>query len=578
MPKIIATSGPLKGREMPLTEETLSFGRDDAMDCCLDDEFVSRHHCNIHLKDGSALLCDLESKNGTFVNDEAISSHRLQEGDRLKVGSSTFTYMETEDGSVPVFDNSDHDRRRTLRTLRIDRSEPLYPNTDSIQACILDDICDRIPMAFRAAILLRGRAGDGFVSGMYRRRDKSGSVPFEASGKTCHAVLDGDFPVLSNDGDSVICVSIGVSGTKLGVLYADHPSPNALNEDDLKRLRQIAKTAAAALGHTRYVEWLKGKAQRLEQEIKSTHTLIGDSTRMRQVFDFINKVAPTDAKALILGESGTGKDLVARAIHGDSPRKGGPYVAVNCGAIAETLLESELFGCEKGAFTGAVAQRKGKLESAEGGTLFLDEVGELSLHAQAALLRFLQSHDFYRVGGTRLIKVNVRIIAATNRDLEQAVKEGRFREDLLSRLDVVSITLPRLADRPEDILTLANYFLEKHRRDRKLAGFNLEAQRILLSYHWPRNVRELENAIERACMFAASEHIRPDDLPEALTLCMAAEPGEAGTYRAQMREAQRAIIQRALQAMQGSFEKAAKLLRIDRAYLYRLHDALFGDK
>ncbi|MFO7970454.1 MAG: sigma-54 dependent transcriptional regulator [Desulfobacterales bacterium] len=246
--------------------------------------------------------------------------------------------------------------------------------------------------------------------------------------------------------------------------------------------------------------------------------IIGKSKVMQDLFETIRKVAPTTTTVLIEGESGTGKELVAKSIHFNSLRRDKPFVAVNCSALAETLLESELFGHEKGAFTGAVAMKKGRFELADGGTLFLDEIGELSQNLQVKLLRVLQEKIFERVGGVKPISVDIRIVAATNKNLKEEMEQGRFREDLYYRLNVVHIVLPLLRERQEDILPLAEHIINKYREERKFAdpitGIDQEVERLFYDYSWPGNVRELENVIERAMIMCQSNHIKISDLPK----------------------------------------------------------------
>src|SRR5262249_11616124 len=236
------------------------------------------------------------------------------------------------------------------------------------------------------------------------------------------------------------------------------------------------------------------------------------------VQEFMGRVARADATVLILGESGTGKELAARAIHRASPRSAAPFVAIHCAALAETVLESELFGHEKGAFTGALTQKKGKIEVADGGTIFLDEIGELSPAAQVKLLRALQEREIERVGGTRPIRVDIRVIAATNKNLEKEAAAGRFREDLYYRLSVVSLTMPSLRERRDDITLLANYFAARFgsKLCSRIPGISPEARAIMMRYDWPGNIRELANAIERAVVLGSGELIVPEELPEAL--------------------------------------------------------------
>lgn len=297
--------------------------------------------------------------------------------------------------------------------------------------------------------------------------------------------------------------------------------------------------------------------------------LIGDSPAMRRVRQFIAKVAGSDCAVLLLGESGTGKEMVARAIHRSSRRAKGPFVAINCASLTETLLESELFGHERGAFTGAVALKRGKLELAHSGTLFLDEVGELAPGLQSKLLRVLQLHEFERVGGVQVIRVDLRVAAACNRDLAAAVQRGAFRSDLYYRLNVVSLQLPPLRERKQDILLLAEHFAARFaaRENRKILGFVPEARQLLLAHSWPGNVRELENAVESAVVLGSGEWILPEDLPQAIS-----SPPEAcgSDYAETVREARRKTVQRALEQASGNYAEAARILGIHPNNLHRL--------
>jgi transcriptional regulator with PAS, ATPase and Fis domain len=284
------------------------------------------------------------------------------------------------------------------------------------------------------------------------------------------------------------------------------------------------------------------------------------------------KVAPVDSTVLLQGESGTGKELAARAIHQNSSRAEKPFVAINCAALTETLLETELFGHEKGAFTGAIAQKKGQLEIADGGTVFLDEIGELAPALQVKLLRVLQEREFLHVGGTRPIKVNIRVIAATNRDLSQQVRAGSFREDLFYRLNVVSLTMPPLRARPDDIPLLAEHFAQKYGQQckRRIRGLSAEARALLLAYDWPGNIRELQNAIERAVVLGSSDVILPEDLPDALLEAPAVRDTGLPRYHAAVKDLKKDLIVKAVQQTHGSYTEAAKLLGVHPNYLHRL--------
>ncbi len=302
------------------------------------------------------------------------------------------------------------------------------------------------------------------------------------------------------------------------------------------------------------------------------HEIVGTSSKLRELLELIERVAATSSTVLIEGESGTGKELVARALHTNSPRADRPLVAINCAALTESLLESELFGHEKGAFTGAVARKKGKIEMAEGGTLFLDEISELAPAMQAKLLRALQEREVDPVGGTRSVKVNVRVIAATNRHLCEEVQAGKFRSDLFYRLNVVTLTTPPLRERREDIPLLAANFIakvcEKYRIPVKtLTGKILT---LLMQYDWPGNVRELENAIERAVVLGTTEAIRAEDLPAAVLLApVHAENGDAG-FQGAVKENKKQLVLQALEKADGHYVDAAKILGLHPNSLLRL--------
>jgi two-component system NtrC family response regulator len=300
--------------------------------------------------------------------------------------------------------------------------------------------------------------------------------------------------------------------------------------------------------------------------------MMGNCPKIQEVFTAIRKVATTDVPVLILGESGTGKEMAARAIHKQSARKDGPFEAINCSAIPETLLESELFGHEKGAFTGAHIQRKGRIELSQGGTLFLDEIGELSLLLQVKLLRFLQEHEIEHIGGRGKIPVNTRVISATNTDLKQRMTEGRFREDLYYRLGVVTISMPPLRERQGDILPLAKTFLQRYslENNKKIKGFTQKAFYALETHDWPGNIRELENRIKRAVVMADGLKVTPEDLE------LASPYGKyEGRELKEAREAlERELIQKVLSKYKGNMRQAAAELGISRPTLYELMEKL----
>jgi two-component system response regulator HydG len=301
-------------------------------------------------------------------------------------------------------------------------------------------------------------------------------------------------------------------------------------------------------------------------------TMIGQSPAFRAFLETLHQAAPSTATVLLIGESGTGKELAARSIHDQSPRAKQPFIALNCAALPETILEAELFGVEKGAFTGAVARKEGRFERADGGTLFLDEVGEMSPGAQVKLLRVLQEGELERLGGTQTIKVDVRVVAATNKDLQREIAEGRFREDLYFRLNVVEVRIPSLASRREDVLMLADHFLRRFtaKNNKPLKGFSDAARSLLENYAWPGNVRELEHAIERAVVLCRTEIIEVTDMPESV------RKGPIGSASqivipigTPMEEIERRVIHETLRHTKGDKNLAARLLGIAARTIYR---------
>jgi two-component system NtrC family response regulator len=340
--------------------------------------------------------------------------------------------------------------------------------------------------------------------------------------------------------------------------------PKPVRVDELKLL----------LSRAFHVSRLEREYRELQRRVgaRAYEGMLGASPKMHEVFTAIRKVATTDAPVLVTGENGTGKELAALAIHRLGSRRDGPFIAINCGAIPENLLESELFGHEKGAFTGAHIQRKGRVELAQGGTLFLDEIGDLSSPLQVKLLRFLQEHRMERVGGREQIEVDVRVIAATNRDLKLAMREGRFREDLYYRLGVVVVSLPPLREREGDVPLLATTLLQKFADDvkKKITGFTPQALRAMERYSWPGNVRELENRVKRAVIMAEGAKISPADLD----LGTAPSRYEGVSLKEAREAVEREFVQRALAKHHGNMTRAAAELGVSRPTLYEMTEKL----
>jgi Nif-specific regulatory protein len=631
-----AVAGPLKGSTIPLSEEEISIGREPSNQISLLDAAVSRRHCVISRDVGQFKIQDLNSRNSTFVNGVPVTERTLASGDEIKIGNSLFVFVLPEaekaknistsvefdkaaelekagGGSTIILRKQDarylrdlekinlesvrlENIKTTSRTLgdlnallRISKAVNSVRGLEALEKQLIESIFEVAP-ADRAAILLCEHGMEEWTSvfGWDRRAGPSKAV--QVSRTIVSQVLSDGVAVLSNNVPaedsfsdtasiierrirSVLAVPLEVFDRIMGVIYLDASNPDAhFDENHLQLLTAIGSIAAAALDNARRMESLEQENRRLQDEISLEHNMVGDSPRMRDVYQFIARVAPRDITVLIFGESGTGKELVARAIHRTSGRANKPCVAINCAALAETLLESELFGHEKGAFTGAIAQKKGKLEVAEGGTVFLDEIGELAPLLQAKLLRVLQEREFERVGGTRTIKLDVRLITATNRELEEEVKRGRFREDLFYRLNVVSLRMPALRERREDIPLLASYFAAKFskRSNRPVLGVAPQARTCLINYDWPGNVRELENAIERAVVLGSADMILPEDLPEAVLEKAESAGASMTAFHDSLREAKKQLILNAFEQAQGSYTEAAKLLGLHPNYLHRL--------
>ncbi len=372
---------------------------------------------------------------------------------------------------------------------------------------------------------------------------------------------------------SIACAPLRVNGEVIGVMeLIDREDGGPLSEDDLDQLQAFCDMAAVALYKANIYRDVEEKNKELLEELGAKRAIIGNSAIIKKAIDDCRKVAESKATTLITGESGVGKELFARLIHDLSDRKNRAMVAINCGALPETLLERELFGHEKGAFTGAESTKPGLFESADGGTIFLDEIGETSQAMQVKLLRVLQEGSFFRIGGQHLIEVDVRVIAATNKDLDEQVKEKKFREDLFYRLNVVRIKLPPLRERKEDIPLLANTFLRQITKKLKpgVTGFANESLVAIQSYSWPGNIRQLENAVERAVIMSESARIQPGDLPREVTEIKRGDIQMGLTLKQAQDNFKKIFILQSLAFCGGNKTKTARMLSIQRTYLSRL--------
>ncbi len=612
-PRLTAISGRLKGNVFTFEDLPVVIGRETTATLCVADASVSRRHSQIEREAEHFVIEDLESLNGTFVNDVPVKRRKLQHGDRVRIGDSQFIFLtheadmtsssevHFEEGQVITgstlqfrFNDALYVMARDLSALmKISTTINAIRGLEKLQKTLLDLLFEVVP-AERGVVLLTdtGAEGDepvfGSVFGLDRERGQDASI--KVSSKVTRWVLKHRESILitnqaeaDNFGSSdslvadqpasVMCVPLIMLDRSLGVIYLDTTELDTpFDQDHLQLVSAISAITAVAIENARHFEWLVSENQRLIADFNIEHNLVGESPPIREVLQFISKVAPTDSTVLLSGESGTGKELAARAIHLNSKRADKTFMAVNCAALAESLLESELFGHEKGSFTGALMQKKGRLEIADGGTVFLDEIGELSPALQVKLLRVLQEREFERVGGTRAIKVDIRLITATNKNLEESIANGTFRQDLYYRLNVVNLEMPALRERPEDIPLLANYFAAKYaeRCNRRITGIAANAQARLASYYWPGNVRELENAIERAVVLGATDRILLEDLPESLLESEPAVAAPGTKYHEAVAETKRQIILSAMQQAKGSYTEAAKLLGVHPNYLHRL--------
>jgi Nif-specific regulatory protein len=588
-----------------LTAGHLNVGRDPANHLCLADRAVSRKHFSISGTDAGFHLVDLDSHNGTFVNGIPVRRKLLGHGDTIRVGQCELVFLITEDellvSRMVQFNDTEPppdggttvstqlplpwalgtDVGRMARDLnalfKIANTINSIREVESLQRRLLQLVCEVVP-ADAGAILITGSVEEepsfsaswdrksGEAAQLNIRRDLVKRVLWERV-----VVLSNPSPE-SKETESILCVPLIAVERTIGVLYlVASGDAGTFEEDHVHFVGSAAHIAAVTLENVLALEALRNENRRLRAELDLDGAIVGESRAMRQVQEFIGKVAHSDSTVLIRGESGTGKELVAYAIHRNSDRADQPFVAINCAAIPEALLESELFGHEKGAFTGAIGTKKGKLEVAEKGTVFLDEIGELPPPMQAKLLRVLQQREFERVGGTRTLKFDARVIAATNRNLEDAIKSGHFRQDLYYRLNVVSTVIPPLRERPDDIPLLAMYFAAKYaeRCKRSLKGISSEARSLLMNYSWPGNVRELENAIEHAIVLGLNEEIVVEDLPEAL-LETRSEQRDSVKYNDRLNQLKKQMIVSTLSQTKGNYTDAAKLLGLHPNYLHRL--------
>ncbi len=518
-------------RDLLLKKPLISIGRKEGNDIQLDDALVAPIHANLLKRGAGYALTVVDARNEVYLNGKLVKTGEAKPGDRLLIGRFELTLVEGEPEAAapPVEAAAQPDAMARL----IEFSATLMREEDP----------ERLFKKLLEAVVDLTRAEKGFVIILRdgeRQLAASHNVGKETldisrvSDTIIDQVISDRRAVIVSDAlsdrrygraqsvvdlklSSVMCVPLLFRNDLIGVLYLGNDAITGLfTERDLSQLQVWASQASLAVHAALLLSELKSSNRNLREQLRRSGqgSIVGSSRPMKNVFRMIKKVAPTDLSVLVLGETGTGKELVARELHQQGDRRTKPFVSINCGAIPENLLESELFGHKKGSFTGAVADKIGKFEAANGGTLFLDEIGEMPMNLQVKLLRVLQERVIERVGELHLRAVDIRVVSATNKDLEEEIREGRFREDLFYRLNEVSLQLPPLRERGEDIHELARFFLTRFAEQygSRARGFTNEAVVGMLNYYWPGNVRQLENRVKKAVIMSDRALINEEDL------------------------------------------------------------------
>jgi two-component system response regulator HydG len=567
--ELIVVNGPLAGTRYALSNTEIVIGRAPNSTVVLNEPEVGWRHCQISRQGERFVLMDLRTSLGSYVNGMRSAERWLEDRDQIGVGKTILMFRSHERSGEPAA-RSEAEVKPVLLVacslvflFRAMAASVDEAQTKLLRTQILRLVSDLVPV--QQGLLLQGRN----IAELLARYGEWGSEYKADLEALLRRVCDeGAHSDLENRLAGVPLYLSGELGGALVVRVPEHEKDRLLAH--LEALTAIASLASIGFEANHEVETLRAENALLQEQIATNTGIVGNSAVIRRLLGLIDRVAPRDTTVLITGESGTGKELIARALHQKSGRRDHPFVAVNCAALSESLFESELFGHEKGAFTGAILLKRGRFELAQGGTIFLDEVSELAPSVQAKLLRVLQQREFERVGGTQVHPLDVRVIAATNLDLTEAVREGKFREDLYHRLNVVMLESPPLRERKEDIGLLARYFLQRssERCKRRVEGLSREAEDILVQYSWPGNVRELENAMERAVVLGVSEWVLPEDLPETL---VESAPRDAGTqYHHSVGQAKREAILDAYVQGNGDYKQAARVLGLHPNYLLRL--------
>ena len=597
MPSLLVRTADGTERAIALSRRITTVGRGPDNDVALPDAALPETALHIHF-DGRDFNAACHAGAEMEVNGRRKSTARLAEGDRIRLGESVLTFTLRDrpaPSGAPALAASTAVRLQAMQGL-VRFSERLLAADDLSR--LLDELLDAVLEVTHAEkgfiILLEGSRLEVKAARHLSRENIEDAVA-RVSDSIVQRVVTTRRPVVVADAlhdaqwsssssvvnlklCSVMCAPLTSEGKPFGVLYLGNDSVVSLfDEKDLEVLTVFAAQASLLVQHALLLHGLRRENDALRQAVEQSRfgEIIGAGTSMREVFRRIERVAATDVSVLVIGETGTGKELVAREIHHRSPRAQGPFVAVNCGAIPESLLESELFGHVRGAFTGAVATRDGKFQAANGGTLFLDEVGDMPLALQVKLLRALQERAVTKVGDTRPEPVDIRVVAATHQVLEDLIRQERFREDLYYRLNVISIPLPPLRDRGDDVVVMARFFLQRYAREfgSHARGFTPPAVLALRKYAWPGNIRELENRVKKAVVLAERPLVSPEDLdlgPESLAPVLPLAQAKE--------EFQKRYINEVLERNQGNRTKTAKDLGVDPRTVFRHLEKLEAER
>ena len=586
MAMLIASLNDVLIQEKLLFKSLTTIGSDIHADIYINDQIIPSVAAHINHQSHSFTLIATEPKFPIKINNHAFTKHLLKDKDQIEIGPFKIVFHANTAENSEQNTNEHHlEVTAYKRLLQFSKKLAEEEGIPKLLNALMDEVIAVTHAEKGFLVLYENGIAKVKVARNVQGQSLEKTVD-ELSDSILTKVLQSKTPIVVSDAlhdaefkasssvinfklTSVMCVPLMHQGTLFGAIYLGNNSfINAFDNTSLELLTIFASQASLLVQHALHINALTEQTNHLKASLEFTKFggIIGSCSHMQQVFNDIDKIASTDVSVLIFGETGTGKELIARELHRRSGRAVGPFTVINCGAIPENLLESELFGHVRGAFTGAVTSRIGRFQSAHHGTLFLDEIGEMPLHLQVKILRALQDHRITRVGDGKSEEVDIRILAATNRDLSAMVKEGTFREDLYYRLNVVQIDVPPLRQRGNDVLVIAHYFLQKYSKiyGKDILGLSEQAQNAILNYNWPGNVRQLENRIRRAIVMSEGNRIKPCDLDITNTEILAIMPLSDALEKFRQQ-----YIADALERNAGNRTQTAKELGIDPRTIFR---------